>query len=133
MTGFDTGFFVELLRGNPRATEVWESLVEDEIEAVVSCLCLFELRRLGLKGTIRKVEALLESISEACVVAWLTPQSLSMAAKLSHGIGIPAMDALILASLLHVGCKRIYTTDKHLEMYSKKGIKIVNLRGFKLI
>jgi hypothetical protein len=52
MIGLDTGFFVEFLRANPHTVSVWESLTENDEEAVVSCLTLFELERLGLKKAI---------------------------------------------------------------------------------
>ena len=50
MIGLDTGFFVELLRGNREAVAVWKSLIAGEAEGVVSCLTLFELERLGLNN-----------------------------------------------------------------------------------
>jgi len=52
MIGLDTGLFVELLRGGPQAVALWEQLIEGEKEALVSCLTLFEIERLALKGTI---------------------------------------------------------------------------------
>lgn len=55
MIGLDTGFFVEFLRGNSRAVSVWQALTENEEEAVVSCLSLFESERLGLKKGIKIV------------------------------------------------------------------------------
>jgi predicted nucleic acid-binding protein len=37
------------------------------------------------------------------------------------------MDALILTALLEAGCKEIYTTDSHFELYKKEGVEIINL------
>jgi len=128
MIGFDTGFFVELLRGNNKAIEVWEKLIEGEDDGVVSCLSLFELERLGLKGAIGEVETLLESIPAVCRIMWLDFDNLSLAARLSHGIGIPSMDSLILAGLVSGDARSIYTTDSHLEQYSRKGIMIINIK-----
>ena len=130
MTGLDTGFFVELLRGNPRTMSLWENLVEEnDEEAVVSCLTLFELERLGLKQGIEGAETLLEAIPAVCKVLWIqSPDILLKAAALSHGLGIPAVDSLILAGFLAQEVLTIYTTDKHFEAYKKKGIKIINLR-----
>ena len=53
--GCDTGYFVELLKGNDEAMKVWKRLIEDAAEvALVSSLTLFELERLALKGKIRR-------------------------------------------------------------------------------
>lgn len=53
MTGLDTGFFVELLRGKSAAVAIWETLIDGSEEATVSCLTLFEIERLGMKGGYR--------------------------------------------------------------------------------
>ena len=129
MIGLDTGFFVEFLRANPLAVAAWESLIENNAEAVVSCLTLFELERLGLKRAIEGAETLLEAIPAVCTVFWIQePDTLSKAAALSHGLGIPAVDSMILAGFLTLMAQTIYTTDKHMEAYRKKGVEIVNLR-----
>jgi len=130
MIGLDTGFFIEFLRANPHAVSVWELLIENEEEAVVSCLTLFELERLGLKKAIEAVGTLLEAIPAVCTVLWLQePDTLSKAAALSQGLSIPAVDSLILAGFLSATAQTIYTTDRHLEAYSKKGVHIINLRN----
>jgi predicted nucleic acid-binding protein len=49
MVGFDTGYFVRLLEGNETAVKVWQDLTEGNIDAVVSPLTFFELKRLALK------------------------------------------------------------------------------------
>jgi predicted nucleic acid-binding protein len=132
MIGLDTGFFVEFLLGNSRAVSVWKSLIENDEEAVVSCLTLFELERLGLKRGIEEAGTLLEAIPAVCTVFWLQePDTLSKAAALSHGLGIPAVDSLILAGFLSAMVGTVYTTDRHLETYRKKGVHIVNLRNRK--
>lgn len=125
--GFDTGYFIELLKGNKDAINIWKSL-EEENDGIVSCLTFFELERLGLKGAIKDIETLIESIKVVCRVIWFDFEILSSGAKLSHGIGIPSIDALILSSLLNNNVNVIYTTDKHLSKYSRKGINVINLR-----
>jgi hypothetical protein len=50
-----------------------------------------------------------------------------MGANLSHGLRIPAVDALILAGFLTLNANTIYTTDSHLELFHKKGIKVLKL------
>lgn len=129
MIGLDTGFFVELLRGDGPATSVWQALTEDDEEAVVSCITLFEIERLRLRKAIGGARILLEAIPAVCRVIWLRTEEIHMkAAALSHGIGMPAIDSLILAALLEGDARTIYTSDGHFESYRRKGVEIVNLR-----
>lgn len=53
---------------------------------------------------------------------------LSQGARFSHGLGIPSLDSLILASLVSTDCTEIYTTDSHLEAYQSKKVMVKNLR-----
>ncbi len=130
MIGLDTGFFVELLRNNPRAVEIWEGIVDGD-ESVVSCLTFYELKRLSLKGAIdpNALNVLHEAIAGICKVVWLDKgQLLTGAAAISHSHGIHGIDSLILASLLSLNPKTILTTDSHIERYRKKGLNVVNIR-----
>lgn len=127
MVGFDTGFFYKLLEAKEEQVELWTNLHDDEKIAIVSCLTLFELERLALKTQIEKeaFEVLSKAIPDVCKVVWLNNSILSQAAKISHGTGIPSVDALILTSLLSNGATTIYTTDNHLKAYKQKGIKVI--------
>ena len=128
MIGLDTGYFVRLVDGDQEAVRVWKGLVEGTQDACVSCVSLFELKRLGLKGAMPEHETLCEGIMAVCEVVWIdSARMLSSAAKLSHGLGMPAADSLILAGLLARGARTIYTTDRHLEAYRKKDVQVVNL------
>lgn len=128
MIGLDTGFFVELMNGNEEAVSLWKSCINDEVELVVSSLSLFEIEGLGLKGKLREWEAILDAIQSVTLVVWLERDTLSLAARLSHGLGIPAIDSLILSCLVSQDCTEIYTTDSHLEMYESDEVRIRNLR-----
>jgi predicted nucleic acid-binding protein len=128
MIGLDTGFFLELVNGNNEATRLWESCLDDQVDFAVSALSLFEVERLGLKGKLKNVEAVLNAINDVTSVVWLDQEILSKAARLSHGLGIPAVDSLILASLVSVDCSEIYTTDSHLEAYDNNKVMVRNLR-----
>ena len=128
--GIDTGFFVELLAGTRMAVEVWTDLIEGKTQGHCSSLTLFEIERLGMKGVVnpKGVDALLDAIPVVCRLAWIErKETLSLAARMSHGLGIPAVDSLILAGFVQAGVERIYTTDKHMESYKAKGVKVVNL------
>jgi predicted nucleic acid-binding protein len=129
MTGLDTGFFVNLLRGDARTVGLFEEMDEED-ELCVSCLSIFELKRLSMRGALdpEAVDQLIEHIKYLCRIAWLdTVEIHEMAAGLAHGLGIPAMDALILAGLLENGSETIFTTDSHLEKYVKKGVRVLKL------
>ena len=130
MIGLDTGFFVQLLKKEKRAVAIWTSLLDGEEKAVASSLTLFEIERLALKGKIDRasVNTLLEAIPAVCSLGWLNDvATLSQAAKLSHGLGIPAVDAMILAGFVEFNVEKIYTTDSHIDQYKKKGVRVINL------
>ena len=129
MIGLDTGFFVELLRDNSKAVRIWEGIIDGD-ESAVSCLTLYELKRLSLKGVIdsHAVEIVLEAIQATCRVVWLDePNILITAATITQSEGIHAIDSLILASIITLKARTIYTTDSHMERYKRKGVKIINM------
>tara|TARA_Y100000031_G_C8209819_1_gene380363 strand:- start:837 stop:1115 length:279 start_codon:yes stop_codon:yes gene_type:complete len=91
MIGLDTGFFIKLLEGDEKAISIWNLLIDDREEGVISCISLFELERLSLKGKIDKkgVDILIEAIASICLIAWLdNTQIMSAGARLSHSIGL---------------------------------------------
>lgn len=126
--GFDTGFFIKLLKGDETTINVWQDLSQTDKLAVVSALSLFELQRLALKGVIKKeyVNDILECINSVCKIIWLNNlKILTHASNISHGTAIPAIDSLILASFLFSNVEIIYTTDAHFQNYKNKNITIV--------
>ena len=129
MTGIDTGFFVKLLRGDNNVKRIFEDF-DDDIDLCVSCLTLFELKRLSLKGALveKAVDELIANITALAHVSWLDNVDIHYAAaSLSHGLGIPAVDSLILAGFILNDSEIIYTTDSHMEMYMKKGVKVIRI------
>ena len=129
MIGLDTGFFIRLLENKKEAVRIWQGIVEGE-ESSVSCPTIFELKRLSLKKAIDEetTDLLIDAILSICKVTWIDGKEiLLVGANLSHGLGIPAVDALILAGFLVLNVDTIYTTDSHLELFHKKGIKILKL------
>lgn len=130
MIGLDTGFFVKILEGQEMAIQAWKKLIEGDEEAVCSALTLFELERLTLKGKISQEgnATLQEAISGVCKIFWLNDKEIMYtAARMSHGLGMPAVDSIILAGFIREGSRRIYTTDGHFKVYKKKGVEIINL------
>jgi predicted nucleic acid-binding protein len=129
MIGLDTGFFIRFLENNKTAVQTWRRIIEGE-ESCVSPLSIFELSRLSLRGIIdaETTDLLIEAIPSMCQVVWLDEKGILLAgARLSHGLNIPAMDALILAGFIMLNSETIYTTDSHLERFKKKGVKVYRL------
>jgi predicted nucleic acid-binding protein len=129
MIGLDTGFFFKLLKGNRQATEIFEH-IDDDTDLCVSCLTIFELKRLSLRGALEEdaVSSLIDNVMSLCHISWLNNVEIhNVAAGLSRGLGIPAIDSLILAGFILNGSETIYTTDSHMEKYVKKGVRVIKL------
>jgi len=121
MIGVDTGFFFALREGDPFALKILE---EEDIAA--SVLTLFELKRLSFRKGIPWPE-LGGWLARSVTTLDLTAETADQAATISHGTGMPAIDALILASLIAAGCRTIYTHDEHFERFTRPGIAVIRL------
>ena len=122
--GFDTGFFQRLYARDAQATAAWDDVRAERAVGAISCITLFELERLGLRGGVlpRDVaDGLVRSLPATCRVVWLGADDgadrLHRAARLAHGNGLAMADAIILASLLDAGATTVYTTDSDFERY----------------
>lgn len=124
LTGLDTGFFFALQEQNPDAIRIWQ-----ERETITSVIVLYELQRKLLKGEFKGWTTIISDISEAVDVMPVNRETALKASHIGHGTGMPGLDALILSSLLVPDCTEIYTTDSHMVLYKKKGIKIFNLHS----
>lgn len=127
MIGLDTGFFVELVRANQQALDVFDEIVEGE-DSCISCLTLYELKKLSIRESIplESGNALITDIMCLCSISWLDNLKVhELAAGLSHGLGIPGIDSLILAGLITSQADRIYTTDRHMTTYKQKGTSVM--------
>ncbi|MCJ7686606.1 MAG: PIN domain-containing protein [Desulfobacteraceae bacterium] len=124
LTGLDTGFFFALQEQNPVAIRIWQ-----EHETITSVIVLYELQRKLLKGEFKEWPTIISDISEAVDVVPVNRETALKASHIGHGTGMPGLDSLILSSLLVPDCTEIYTTDSHMALYKKKGIKIFNLHS----
>lgn len=124
LTGLDTGFFFALQEQNPVAIRIWQ-----ERETITSVIVLYELQRKLLKGEFKGWQTIISDISEAVDVMPVNRETALKASHIGDGTGMPGLDALILSSLLVPDCTEIYTTDSHMVLYKKKGIKIFNLHS----
>jgi predicted nucleic acid-binding protein len=121
MIGVDTGFFFALREGDPTALKVFE---EEDIAA--SVLSRFELRRLSLRKSIPWSD-FASHLTRSVMILELTTEAADQAAGISHGTGMPAIDALILASLVAAGCRTIYTRDEHLLRFVRQDVEVIRL------
>lgn len=121
--GLDTGFFRRLYDRDARAAAAWADIRAERAAGVVSCLTLFELERLGLRGVLPRdvADGLVRSLPVTCRVVWLGPEDgadrLHRAVRLAHGNGLAMADAVILTSLLDAGATTVYTTDSDFDRY----------------
>jgi len=123
MTGIDTGFFFALREGDPRAIQIFQ-----EARLAISVLTLFELRRIALRRGF-EWEEFKEPLTRLGVIAEISPEVADRAAFASYSAGLPAVDALIIASLQAVGCDKIYSRDPHFAKYRSKDVEIILLNG----
>lgn len=124
IVGFDTGFFRRLYDKDAQAVRAWAEVQGGRTVGAISCLTLFELDRLGLRGGViprRVAEGFVRSLPHTCRVVWLGPEDganrLHRAVRLGHGNGLAFADAVILTSLLDAGAATVYTTDTDFERY----------------
>ncbi len=121
--GLDTGFFQRLYTGHDQAVAAWDDVRAGRATGVVSCVSLFELERLGLRGAFphEVADRLVQSIPAACHVVWLDAATgadrLHRAARRAHGIGLAMADAIILTSLLDAEASIVYSTDGDFQRY----------------
>ena len=121
--GFDTGFLVRLLQADARAVAAWADVRAGHAVGAVSCITLFELDRLGLRGQVERApaEALVAALPVTCRVVWLGPEDgaarIRRAVRLGQGNGLAMADAIILTSLLDAGATTVYTSDPDFERY----------------
>ena len=128
VVGLDTGFFVALSGENKTAIKLWERIIEGEVKALVATPVIFELRRLSLKGIIDRAfcDALFEAFKNGCVeVREIEFETAEKAAYISHGSGMPAIDALIYTCYLEAN--EIYTVDSDFSLSGRKKPEVINL------
>jgi predicted nucleic acid-binding protein len=121
MTGVDTGFFFALREGHPMAVQV----LQDE-DLAVSVLTHFELKRIALRRGIPWKD-IGGPLSRSSTLLEVSVEASDEAARISHGTGMPALDALILASLVGAGCRKVYTRDEHFMRYRRRDVEIILL------
>ncbi len=131
--GCDTGFFVEFILRNPTVRQLTQEAAQGEHALVTSVVCIYELKKLGLKGMLSKNAAfqVATDIPLLYDVVFLDDTALPIvdqAVRLAHGNGLSMADALILSSVLSKGATRLYTVDRDMTKY-RGNIEVINLRN----
>lgn len=129
----DTGFFVEYLNANKQAAELWSNARAQQQKPIMSVISLYELRKLALKGEIKKppTSEFLRLAPTLCSIIYLSETNskglLEQAARIAHGNSMSMADSLIFTSALQAGATTLYTTDSDMAKYKGAGPDIVRL------
>ena len=114
LLGADTGFFVSYANQHPRALAIWQELIDGLHALVVSTLTINEILvyfyRRGESDKGQEWVALMVEMDNIAVV----PVSVEIAARSAryrHGMGLPTVDSVIMATFLERGCERMLSTD----------------------
>jgi predicted nucleic acid-binding protein len=131
MIGLDTSFFFALADGVPEAVSLYRDAIEEREDLSASSMTVFEIRRHAFRGTLDRNFAddailVIETTFTRAGVDDL--EVLDRAARIAHGMGLAAADALIAASLEHVGCLEFYTADSDFERF-EGAMQVVMLDG----
>ena len=127
MVGIDTGFFIGLMKGDPKPIQFWASLVDSDILPVISMLTLGELLYISFRlGQPDRGKELVDSIDKSARVIPVDRPIVEKAASLKAGRGIPYIDSIILSTFMLTGCREIHTTDRnHFSEIKNKGLSFV--------
>lgn len=124
IVGVDTGFFIALSKGEAEAAALFESA-----GLTASALVLFELRRkLSKDGTPGAVR-IIRDVCASMEIAPVTADAALRAGELVESHAVPSTTALVMATYLHVGCAKVYTTDRHFLRLADLGPEIIGLQA----
>lgn len=114
LLGADTGFFVSFANDHPRALEIWHRLVGGAHTLVVSTLTINEIlvyfyqHGNGDRGQ-EWIDLMMES---RCIeIIPVSVEIAALSARYRHGMGLPTVDSVILATFLDRGCEKMLSTD----------------------
>ncbi|MCE7981904.1 MAG: type II toxin-antitoxin system VapC family toxin [Caldilinea sp. CFX5] len=128
--GIDTSFFISQINGQPRAVQIWQEFLEGKHQFIVSTLSIHEIfiyfYRRGTGELASQWQSLLIEFKNIVIV----PVSVDIAARsarLRHGMGLPAIDSLLLATFLHQNCELIVSTDNHFRVVAEQHVLPVEI------
>ncbi|MFH1563940.1 MAG: type II toxin-antitoxin system VapC family toxin [Nitrospirota bacterium] len=123
--GADTGFLIALANKEHGVIEVWESVKRKENELIISTITLNELLvHFYKRGKSQEAKSLIEIAKQIKNIYFVpvTVEIAELSAGYRHGLGIPTVDSLLLATFIINKCKKIYTTDSHFKIVQEQKI-----------
>jgi len=97
--GLDTGFFIKVFEGDEQVVRVWKRLFHK-------------------LGRMEEWDGVREAILLNCEVVPVDVEVAENGASISHGTGLPSVDALIYAGLK--GADKFYTADRSFDVLRRK-------------
>ena len=114
LLGTDTGFFVAYANNHPRALRIWQELIDGLHTLVVSTLTINKILVYFYKrGNGDKGQEWVDLVVETDNIE-IVPVSVEIAARSAqyrHGLGLPTVDSVILATFLDRRCEKMLSTD----------------------
>ncbi len=125
-TGCDTGFVIRLETGHSKVSQALQEAAQGLRLLFIPAIVVTEFLRLHYRlGTGSYADGYIAALqTEPYVqIVEINTAAAVRAAKLSHSLGLPTIDALILAACLEAGCDEFWTTDKqHFAIAEQQGI-----------
>jgi predicted nucleic acid-binding protein len=121
--GADTGFFVAYANNHPRALQIWQEFADGLHELVVSTLTINEIliyfyrRGNGNRGE-EWIGLMMET--EGIEVVPVSVEIAVRSASYRHGMGLPTVDSVILATFLERECEKMLSTDNDFRIVSER-------------
>ena len=128
--GADTGFFIARAKNHPRSMSIWQELEENKHELIVSTVTINELLVYYFKRGMSAVGMQLVAMMIDNKSIDLIPVSVEIArlsARYRHGVGLPTVDSLILATCLDSKCNKLFSTDTDFRIIHEQGVIPVEL------
>lgn len=128
--GVDTSFFISQLHGQQRAVQIWQEFLEGKHQFVVSTLSIHEIFIYFYKRGAGELGSQWLSMLIELKNVVIVPVSVDIAAhsaRLRHGMGLPAIDSLLLATFLHQNCELIVSTDSHFRVVAQQNVLPVEI------
>ena len=111
--GLDTGFLLKLYAREAGVLRMWERFLGKDMDVVTSVLCGYEFFKiLGVKGiSFDRLRNFWYGFKRGVEVVGVSDGLIENGARLEVRYRLGAMDSLILAGFLEVGCREVFTTD----------------------
>jgi len=125
LLGVDTGFFISYANHHPRALTIWQEFIDGLHTLVVSTLTINEiLVYFYQRGDSDRGQEWVTLMVETDSIE-VVPVSVEIAARSAryrHGMGLPTVDSVILATFLERGCEKMLSTDDDFRIVNEQKV-----------